>query len=59
MVKHNKIITNLKVFQVHIKTLLNKPYIINVANIAIPSYTFTQQFFIGPFMSLKMSYHYI
>jgi hypothetical protein len=39
MVKHNKIITNLKVLQVHIKTLLNKPYTINVANIAIPSCT--------------------
>jgi hypothetical protein len=44
MVKHNKIITNFRVLHVYIRTLLNKPYNINVANIAIPSSTFTQQF---------------
>jgi hypothetical protein len=49
----------MKVLQIHIKILLNKPYSINVANIAIPSCTFTQQFCIGSFMSLKMSFHYI
>jgi hypothetical protein len=48
MVKHNKIITNLRVLHVHIRTLLNKLYNINVAN--IPSSTITQQFCIGPFM---------
>jgi hypothetical protein len=59
MVKRKKLITNLRVLQVHIRTLLNKHYTINVADIAIPSCTFTQRFCIGPFMSLKMSFHYI
>jgi hypothetical protein len=44
MVKHNKTITKMLVLQVHIKTLLNKPYTINVANIAIPSRTCTNNF---------------
>jgi hypothetical protein len=40
MVKGNKIITKMKVLQLHCKTLLKyTPYIINVANITIPSYT--------------------
>ncbi len=59
MVKGNETITKMKVLQLHFKNLLTKPYTINVANRAIPSCTFTQWFCIGPFMSLKMSFHYI
>jgi len=44
MVKQNEIITKMKVLHVNIKILLNKPYTINVANIAIPSCTYTNDF---------------
>jgi len=44
MVKGNETITKMKVLQLHIKTLLKWPYTINVANIAIPSSTYTNDF---------------
>jgi hypothetical protein len=34
----------MRVLQLHIKTLLKYPYTINVANIAIPSCTYTNDF---------------
>ncbi len=47
MIKGTKIITKMRILQLHFKTLLNKPYTINVANWVIPSCTFTQQLCIG------------
>jgi hypothetical protein len=44
MVKRNETINKMKILHVHIKILLNKPYTINVANIAIPSCTYTNHF---------------
>jgi hypothetical protein len=44
MVKGDEIITKMKVLQLHIKTLLKWPYTINVANIVIPSCTYTNDF---------------
>jgi hypothetical protein len=44
MVKRNETISKMKVLHVHIKNLLNKRYTINVANIAIPSCTYTNDF---------------
>ncbi len=38
MVKHNKIITKMTVLQVHIRTLLNKPYTINLVSLTILSF---------------------
>jgi hypothetical protein len=45
MVKGNEIITKMKVLQLHSKTLLKyTPYTTNVANITIPSFTYTNNF---------------
>jgi hypothetical protein len=44
MAKGDEIITKMKVLQLHIKILLKWPYTINVANIAIPSSTYTNNF---------------
>jgi hypothetical protein len=44
MVKGNETIIKIRVLQLHIKTLLKWPYTINVANIAIPSCTYTNNF---------------
>jgi len=44
MVKGNETITKMKVLQLHIKSLLKWPYTINVANIAVPSCIYTNDF---------------
>jgi hypothetical protein len=44
MVKGNETIIIMRVLQLHIKTLLKWPYTINVANIVIPSCTYTNDF---------------
>jgi hypothetical protein len=44
IVKGNETITKMRVLQLHIKTLLKYPYTVNVANIAIPSCTYTNDF---------------
>jgi hypothetical protein len=42
--KRQEIITTMRVLQLHIKTLLKWPYTINMANISIPSCTYTNNF---------------
>jgi len=44
MVKGNEVITKMRVLQLHVKTLLKWPYTINVANIALPSCTYINNF---------------
>jgi len=44
MVKGNEITIKMRVLQQHIKILLKWPYTINVANIAISSCTYTNDF---------------
>jgi hypothetical protein len=44
MVKCIETIIEMRVLQLHIKTLLKWPYTINVANIAIPSCTYNNKF---------------
>jgi len=45
MVKGNEIIIKIKVLQLDFKKFIEvKPYTINVANIAIPSFTYTNNF---------------
>jgi hypothetical protein len=43
MVKGNEIMTKMKILQLHFKTLYI-PYTINVANIAVLSFTYTNNF---------------
>jgi hypothetical protein len=44
MVKGNETIIKMKLLQSHMKTLLKWPYTMNVANIAIPSFTYINDF---------------
>jgi len=59
MVKRNENITKMKVLQVHIRPLLKKTLYHQCGQYCNTFMYIYQRFCIGPFMSLKISFHYI